>query len=90
MCNDNWQVIFKMKWTMNPVPKVHWPFRRRMMMKFKQGCGWKACYDEERNLYTAERSGAGSYHLYEITKDIYDQLENGVSDDKVGYLPTRG
>ena len=28
-------------------------------MEFKEGYGWKACYDEERNLYTAERGGSG-------------------------------
>lgn len=26
-------------------------------MQFKKGCGWKACYDEKRNLYTAETGG---------------------------------
>jgi len=26
------------------------------VMQFKEGLSWKACYDEERNLYTAERS----------------------------------
>ena len=59
-------------------------------MEFKEGCGWKACYDEERNIYTAERSGAGYYHLYEITDEIYAQLENGVSDDEVYKVITEG
>lgn len=44
------------------------------MMHFKNGLGWKACYDDERNLYTAKTSWRGDYHLYEINKDIYDQL----------------
>jgi hypothetical protein len=44
-------------------------------MQFKKGCGWKACYDEKRNLYTAETGGMGAYHLYEITKEIYDRLD---------------
>ena len=59
-------------------------------MEFKKGIGWKACYDEERNLYTAERGGVGAYNLYEITKEIYDQLENGVSDDEVYKVITEG
>ncbi|MCR4613893.1 MAG: hypothetical protein K5778_07810 [Bacteroidaceae bacterium] len=42
-------------------------------MEFKEGIGWKACYDQERNLYTAKISGMGST-LLEITKDIYDAL----------------
>ena len=50
-------------------------------MQFKEGYGWKACYDEKRNLYTAETGGMGAYHLYEITKEIYELLnEDGVSD----------
>ena len=55
-------------------------------MEFKKGCGWKACYDEERNLYTAERSGLGSYNLYEITKESFDSLEEGANDHDVYQL----
>ena len=43
-------------------------------MEFKEGFCWKACYDEERDLYTAVRSWRGSYNLYEIDKDTYDKL----------------
>lgn len=43
-------------------------------MQFKQGMGWKACYDEEKNTYTAQRSSRGFYQLCEITKEIYDAL----------------
>ena len=49
-------------------------------MEFKQGFGWKACYDEQRDLYTAKRSGFGQLDLYEITKEIYDALKDGMSD----------
>ena len=49
-------------------------------MTFKKGCGWKACHDEERDLYTAERSGCGYYHLYEITAEIFDALQEEMSD----------
>ena len=56
-------------------------------MDFKEGLGWKACYDEERNLYTAQRKWRGSYHLYEIDKEIYEQLgikeEDGYDADKL-------
>lgn len=51
-----------------------------MVMEFKKGSGWKPCYDEERNLYTAERSGPGYYHLYEITSEMYDALQDDMSD----------
>ncbi|MBP5375056.1 MAG: hypothetical protein J6Y38_01835 [Bacteroidaceae bacterium] len=46
----------------------------KSMMHFKQGLGWKACYDEERNLYTAQTSWRGDYHLYEINEEIWNQL----------------
>ena len=48
------------------------------MMHFKKGLGWKACYDDERNLYTAQTSWRGDYHLYEINEEIWNQL--GESD----------
>ena len=43
-------------------------------MHFKEGLGWKACYDEERELYTAQRSWRGYYQLCEIDKETYDKL----------------
>ena len=49
-------------------------------MYFKKGNGWKACYDETTGKYTAERGGCGYYDLYEITKEIFDLLEDGMSD----------
>ena len=45
-------------------------------MQFKQGDGWKACHDEETGRYTAERSGPGYYNLYEITKEIFDRVDD--------------
>ena len=49
-------------------------------MQFKKGDGWTACHDEETGRYTAERSGPGYYHLYEITKEIFDALADGMND----------
>lgn len=45
------------------------------MLQFKSGLGWKACYDEERNLYTAKTSWRGDFHLYEINVEIYNRLD---------------
>ena len=59
-------------------------------MEFKKGCGWKACYDEKRNLYTTERSGCGYYHLYEITAEIYNALHDGMSDADSYHLIDEG
>ena len=44
------------------------------MLHFKSGLGWKACYDDEKNLYTAKTSWRGDFHLYEINAEIYNQL----------------
>ena len=48
-------------------------------MQFKKGYKWKACYDEERGLYTAQYGQYGGYTLYEITKEIFDRLEDAVT-----------
>ena len=50
-------------------------------MQFKKGNGWKACYDEERNLYTAQRSQRGFYELCEINKEAFDKLGTDGADD---------
>ena len=43
-------------------------------LHFKTGPGWKACYDSERDLYTAESFWAGYYDLYEINEKIFNKL----------------
>ena len=53
---------------------VHAYLTNSFIMQFKSGIGWKACYDSETGLYTAETSGPGAYDLYEITAEIYDKL----------------
>jgi len=54
------------------------------MLHFKEGIGWKACCDDERNLYTAKTSWRGDFHLYEIDAEIYNQLgEPGVYADEL-------
>ena len=52
-------------------------------MQFKEGMGWKACYDEKTGRYTAEEGGCGSYHLYELTAEQYGLLEDGMSYSEV-------
>ncbi|MCR4682907.1 MAG: hypothetical protein K5647_06175 [Clostridiales bacterium] len=44
-------------------------------LHFKTGPGWKACYDSERKLYTAEAYWAGYYDLYEINEAIFNTLK---------------
>lgn len=45
-------------------------------MIFKEGIGWKCCYDPETGLYTARTGGGGNVDLYEITKEIFDQVDD--------------
>lgn len=45
-------------------------------MQFKEGLGWKACYDEEKNLYTAKDWDRGDFYLFEIDKETFDKLDD--------------
>lgn len=45
-------------------------------MEFKQGPGWKCCYDPDTGLYTAELGGGPNHDLYEINKEIYDHVDD--------------
>jgi len=61
------------------------------MLHFKEGSGWKACYDDERDLYTAQTWGRGSYHLYEIDEQIFSRIgEPGVSEFETEKLIASG
>ena len=52
-------------------------------MQFKEGIGWKACHDEEKNVYTAQRSWRGFYQLCEIDSEVYDKLGGDDDPDKL-------
>ena len=52
-------------------------------MQLIEGLGWKAHFDDIRNLYTARTSVPGAIKLFEITKEVFDALsEDGMSDDE--------
>ena len=54
------------------------------MLHFKKGLGWKACYDDEKNTYTAKTSWRGDYDLYEIDAEIYRRLgEPDIDSDEL-------
>ena len=55
-------------------------------MQFKEGLLWKACYDEERELYSAERHWRGFYQLSVIDRESYDKLD----DETAGKLIDKG
>ena len=46
-------------------------------MEFKQEKhSWRCCFDPETGRYTAEIGGGCNHHLYEITKEIYDHVDD--------------
>lgn len=45
-------------------------------MIFKTGNGWRCCYDPETGLYTAEIGGGPNHDLFEITKEIFDRVDD--------------
>ena len=51
-------------------------------MQFKEGLGWKACYDEERGIYTAERRWRGLYQLCEIDRATFEKLGADITEDE--------
>lgn len=60
-------------------------------LHFKKGPGWQACYDSERELYTAETFLAGYYDLYEINEEIFGKLKTkGMEQRKVHELIAAG
>lgn len=55
-------------------------------MKFKKGDGWKACFDETNGRYFGEYGGIMSYHLFELTEEIYDRLDENMSEGDAGSI----
>ena len=53
-------------------------------MQFKKGSGWKACFDEENGRYFGEYGGTQAYYLFEITKELYDRLDEAMSEYDAG------
>ena len=45
-------------------------------MEFKEGPGWKCCFDPKTGIYTAQTGGGPNCNLYEITKEIYDHVDD--------------
>ena len=45
-------------------------------MIFKTGNCWRCCFDPETGRYTAEIGGGPNHSLYEITKEIFDRVDD--------------
>ena len=59
-------------------------------MIFKTGSGWKACFDESSGRYFAEYGGTQSYHLFEISKELYDRLDEEMPEWDAGDIMHNG
>ena len=59
-------------------------------MVFKKGSGWKACYDSQTGQYYGEYGGIQEYHLYEITKEIFDRLDKKMRESAAGSIMQEG
>ena len=53
---------------------------------FKTGSGWKACFDVSTGRYFGEYCGIQAYHLFELTKEIYDRLDEEMSEGDAGTI----
>ena len=47
-----------------------------LRMEFKEGMGWKCCFDPKTGIYSAQIGGGPNCDLYEITKEIYDHVDD--------------
>ncbi len=59
-------------------------------MQFKEGSGWKACYDGGSGRYTAEYGGIGLYQLYEITAEQFAALADGMTESEAADVISEG
>ena len=59
-------------------------------MKMKEGLGWKACHNEEKDVYGAEIMFQGSWNLYEISGSVFDRLNKNMSSREVEELIESG
>ena len=55
-------------------------------MRFKKGSGWKACFDDSNGRYFGEYGGIQAYHLFELTKEIFDRLDEQMSEGEAGSM----
>ena len=59
-------------------------------MKMKEGTGWKAAYNEDKNVYGAEVIFQGSWELYEISPEVYSGLNRHMDSSQAEQLIRTG
>lgn len=59
-------------------------------MKIKEGLGWKAAYNEEKNICGAEVMDQGSWDCYEITQEVFSALRPDMNSREADELICTG
>ena len=59
-------------------------------MLFKKGSGWKACFDSDSGRYFGEYGGIQDYHLFEITKEMFEKLDKKMRESEAGSIMHEG
>ena len=59
-------------------------------MKLIEGLGWKACFNEQKNVYGAEVVFQGSWDLYEISASVFSRLSKNMSSSEAEELIMTG
>ena len=59
-------------------------------MQFKIGSGWKACFDEDSGRCFGEFGGIQAYHIFELTKELFDRLDEKMSEGDAGSIIYEG
>ena len=59
-------------------------------MLFKKGSGWKACFDCDSGRYFGEYGGIQDYHLFEITKEMFEKLDKKMRESEAGSIMHEG
>ena len=59
-------------------------------MLFKKGLGWKACFDSDNGRYFGEYGGIQEYHLFEITKEMFEKLDKKMRESEAGSIMHEG
>ena len=59
-------------------------------MRFKEGAGWKACHDESSGRYFGEYGGIMAYHLYELTEEQFDSLDETMTEGDASIIMYEG
>ena len=59
-------------------------------MLFKKGSGWKACFDSDNGRYFGEYGGMQDYHLFEITKEMFEKLDKKMRESEAGSIMHEG